>query len=173
MVDWSSLQEADATLQKAEQLLRSVLAEAFRCGLSQSNGKPVCNKQRSQAKAIANNLPNSGEIRNARFVLESTLSEKASPKLVAECLVHELLPRAKYNINLPKQTFLADVFALLEEAEPASCLAVFRAMLNLGRNSRFVPPAGHIADKVFAEEARLHGQMKDFIRFEQLKKTSD
>lgn len=170
MIDWSALQEMDATLQKAEKQMRSVLAEAYEYGLPQFSAKNGSGKRRPQAMAIVNRLSDSGEIRNARFLLESALAEKASPSLVAECLVRQLFPRAKYHIDLPREAFLTDVFALLEEAEPASCLAVFRAMLSLGRTVRFVPPAGHIADKVVAEDTRLHGQMRGFIRFEQLEK---
>lgn len=173
MVEWSALQEIDTKLQKVEELLRNVLAEVRGCGSFAFGEKNSSNKQRSQAKAIINKLSSSDEIQSIRFLVESALAEKASPLLVAECLVHQLLPRAKYHIDLPKQAFLADLYALLEEAEPVSCLAIFRGMLNLGRSVRFVPPPAHIADKAFAEEARLHAQMRDLIRFEQIQKTFD
>jgi hypothetical protein len=71
-------------------------------------------------------------------------------------------------MTISRQVFLDDILLLLEEAEPVSCLAVFRAMRHIGLYHTFVPPAGLISGKVFAEESQLSSQMTDLIKLEKL-----
>jgi hypothetical protein len=165
MIDWAALEEADLEVRNVSRVLQRVLLEAHEhrlidLGAGQKIG--------SKARAFLKELPKSQEIHSGRFVLESALQEKASPSVVAECMISQLFNRAVYNISLPKNAFLTDILMLLEEAALPSCLAVFRAMRHLGLHNRFVPPAGHIAETISAEESRLHAQMRDLVRFDKL-----
>jgi len=83
-------------------------------------------------------------------------------------LLNQVCNRSRYDWGISKQVFLDDILLLLEETDPVSCLAVFRAMRHIGLYQNFVPPAGLIAGKIFAEESQLSSQTTDLIRLEEL-----
>lgn len=171
MVDWIALEELDSALRRMRRQLQSLLGDAHELGIAQMTDVHMNARSTSTVKAFVEQLPNYDEIRKWRFNLENALKEKATPQLIGTCLVSELFPRTVYNIGLPKQTYLEDVCDLLEEAEPASCVATFGAIRSIARNVSFVPPAGQIADKILAEESGLHSLLHNLVRCEQLRES--
>lgn len=167
MIDWAALEEIDLEVKSVGRMLERVLFEAHELQLMDLSTR---SKPGAKAKSFVKGLFEAQDIKGGRFVMESALKEKASPGVIAECMVSQLFNRAMYNISLPKTAFLNDILMLLEDTTPPSCLAVFRGTRNLGLHSRFVPPAGRIAETILAEESQLHSQLRDFRRFENLLK---
>lgn len=168
MIDWSALQEMDVKLQHAGKRFQRILGEAHELDLFRRDASAGKTKPESEAKAFLKGLPDAAEIRDVRFILESALAEKASPLVITDCIVSQLFSRAIYNFPYPRSAFMEDIFVLLEENEPTSSLAVFRAIRNIGRQTAFVPPAGRIADSILSEESHLHSQIGTLARLERL-----
>lgn len=167
MVDWSNLEETNLEVRRWPRMLQRLLSEAHELGLLSDSLRSV-GKLSAKTKTFFKELPELSTVQGGRFVLESALEEKATPTLVAECMIHQLFPRTVYNFALSQKAYLADLLELMEEAEAVSCLAVYRAMRDIGLNNSFVPPAGTVVDKILAEESHLNSLIRDFIRFEKL-----
>jgi hypothetical protein len=168
MIDWDALTETDLELKRLGRQSQTILAEAHELELTELASVGASRKPGSDAKVFIRGLPNSEEIRSGRFLLRAARAEKATPKFIAQCLINRVFNRSRYDMALSRQAFLDDILSLLEEADPVSCLAVFRAMRHIGLNEKFVPPAGLVADKVLTEESQLNSQTRDLVRLEKL-----
>ncbi|WP_420408451.1 hypothetical protein [Hoeflea sp.] len=166
MVDWSSLEHANLDVQRHSRSSQAVLSEAHELGLL--SAADMRGKLSAKVKAFVREWPDLDEVRSWRFVIESALEERCTPTFVGECLLKLLLPRSTYNMSLSKKEFLSDILSLLEERDAVCCLAVYRSMHDIGRSNRFVPPAGIIVDRAFAEESDLQSVFSDTLRVEKL-----
>ncbi|WP_375589186.1 hypothetical protein ABWH89_20270 [Hoeflea alexandrii] len=168
MIDWDALTETDLELKRWGRQAQTTLAEAHELELTELASVGASRKLGSDAKAFIRDLPGPEEIRSGRFLLRTARAEKATPTFIAQCLINRVFNRSRYDMALSRQAFLDDILSLLEEADPVSCLAVFRAMRHIGLNEKFVPPAGLIAGKILTEESQLNSQTRDLVRLEKL-----
>lgn len=168
MIDWDALTETDLELKRLRRQAQVILAEAHELELTELASVGASRKLGSNAKAFIRGLPGHEEIRSDLFLLRSTRAEKATPTFIAQCMINQMFNRARYDMTISRKAFLDDVLSLLEDAEPVSCLAVFRAMRHIGLYEKFVPPAGLVADKILTEESQLNSQTRDLVRLEKL-----
>lgn len=168
MIDWDALTETDLELKRMGRQAQTILADAHELELTELASVGASRKPRSDAKAFIRGLPGPEAIRSGRFLLRTARADKATPTFIAQCMIQRMFNRSRYDMTISKQAFLDDILSLLEEAEPVSCLSVFRAMRHIGLNEKFVPPAGLIAGKILTEEGQLNSQTRDLVRLEKL-----
>lgn len=168
MIDWGALTETDLELKRLGRQAQTMLSYAHELGLTELSSAGAGRKSGADAKAFMRGVPHPEEIRSGRFLLRAAKAEKATPTFIAQCLINRVFNRSRYDMTISKQAFLDDILSLLEEADPVSCLAVFRAMRHIGLNENFVPPAGPIAERILSEESQLNSQTRDLVRLEKL-----
>ncbi|MEX3007203.1 hypothetical protein [Hoeflea sp. TYP-13] len=167
MVDYRAIEEADAALRKSERVLQHHMGDAHGLDVLENSGNPGASKSGKIKSRFLKALPSAEFIREATFLLESALAEKANAKIILACLQQQLYPRSRYNFDISKRVFLSDILDLLEEENAVCCLAVYRAIRSISLRASFVPPAGQIVDAIQGEEAGLISMQSGLARIAQ------
>lgn len=156
MIDIVALKDTNRTLDEIEKrqlLFANLLSEAGVSSIDEIKSR----RTRTDASRRIAELDSNGDfVRSSAHIIQEALNEKANYQLICTFMLRELFTRTDLNPRMSKKIYFEDVFDLLGQGEPASCIAVYRAILNKGRSKSFAPPSGELVQAMYAEESHLY-----------------